>query len=251
MAILYGLGAPTLTTVIDGQQRLLAFEPVDFELASNVETVKSKKFAYDGTVVNAGSAKRSVEWTLKMGVEAINWHTIQIAMGELSQTATDVTIGQLRYATLPLTGAQTITDADIPADATKVTAAVYGNEEARSLARVSGTPGTGQFSVAAGTITVGPGHEGKTIGYRLLLTEPTVDSIGVISNPTLINQFSFEGILKTDSRTTATRIYVPQLSSESSPVINVQGVTKFDLTYTLVVPAGKTLPFEMYEIPLS
>jgi hypothetical protein len=253
VAILYGIGRPIITVetgLAAARQRvLLPIEPMSFSLQASVDLVKSTKYNTEGVVVTAGSAKRKIDYELTLGIEAITWATMQMALGELDQATTNAQIGSLRFATLPTTGVQEISDSSIPAVPAKVSAAVYGDDKPMLLRGVTGTPAAGQFSVAAGKITVGPGAEGKPIGYRLLLTEPTCRSIGVEdANLALLNNLSFEGVLQTDSPNTTTKIYIPNMQSDSEASISVDGVTKFELKYSLVTPAGRRRPYDLYNI---
>lgn len=251
MAILFGVGRATMVSIIAGQERLLTFEPMSFQLATDTNTVKSTKYNTDGQIVIAGSAKQSVTSTLTMGIEAITWMTMQLAHGELDSTSTDIEIPDLLFGNLPLTGAQTISNSIIPANALKVTAAVYTDSKAKSLLRVTGTPAAGQFSVAAGAITVGPGLAGATIGYRVLRTVPTCQSLGVEADAAKFTKFRFDGILATDDRTSVMRLEVPELSAEKEPSISIDSPTKFELAYTLIVQPGKPRPYYLYNVPAA
>lgn len=253
MAILYGVGRVNITVETglgaSRQRVLLPIEPMSFSLQSSVDLVKSTKYNTEGVVVTAGSAKRKIDYELTLGIEAITWATMEMALGELSQTSTNAKIGSLKFASLPLTGLQEISDTEIPATLANVSCAVYGDDKPQLLRGVTGVPAAGQFSVAAGKITVGPGAEGKAIGYRLFLTVPTCRSIGVEdANLQLLNNFAFEGVLQTDSPNTTTKIYIPQLQSDTEPSISVDGVTKFELKYTMVTPPGRRRPFDLYNI---
>lgn len=251
MAILYGVGRPLITTKVDQQEVLMPVEPMAFQLQPAVDVVKSTKFAPDGTVVFAGSAKRSKNWSLTLGVQAITWAVVQFALGELATLeAANVDIGELRFGYTPATGTMEVADAAITAGM-EVLAAIYGDDKPRFLKRVtSATPSFGEFTVAAGKITLGgtAAQVGKqTIGYRMVLGKPNVESLGVANNPTLLNGFAFEGYLATDGPPMLIRI--PQLRSTTEPTVNVQGVTQFDLGYDLINPSGKIKPFELYRIP--
>lgn len=228
----------------------MVLEPMSFSLQTSTEVVKSTKYNTEGQIVNAGSAKRKIDSTLVLGVEAINWFTLQLAFGELASASTNLEIPELRFAALPATGLQEINDTDIPATATKVTCAVYTDNKQKSLLRVSGTPAAGEFAVAAGKITVGPGNAGSIIGYRILKVVPTCESLGVNANAARFATFSLSGILKTDSPFTVTKIDIPILSQEEDPSIDIQSPTKFDLKYTLITEPGKPRPFYLYDVPV-
>ena len=249
--ILYGLARPQLTTVIGNQTRLITFEPMSFKLETSTDVVKSTKYNTEGQIVSAGSAARSVESVLTMGVEAINWMTMQLAHGELASTTADLSIPDLKFANLPLTGPQTISDTNIPSNAALVSAAIYSGDKAVSLQRVSGTPAGGQFSVTTGSITVGPGYAGATVGYRILKTVPNVQSLGVDSAATVFSKLRFDGILTTDDKTHVYRIEIPELSRETEPSISIEAPTRFELQYTLVTQPGKKRPYYLYKIPVA
>ena len=251
LSILYGMGRPSMTAVIAGQERLMVLEPMSFSLQTNTEVVKSTKFNTVGQIVNAGVAKRKIESVLTMGVEAINWFAFQLAFGELAAVSANIEVPDLKFGTLPLTGAQEISDAAIPATASKVTAAVYTDNKQKSLIRVTGVPVAGEFAVAAGKITVGPGYAGGIIGYRIMLTIVTCETIGVDSNSAKFATFSFSGVLATDNPFTVTKINIPILSQESDPSVDIQSPTKFELKYTLITEAGKPRPFTLIDIPVA
>jgi hypothetical protein len=240
-----------MTTVINGQEQLMVLEPMSFSLQTATEVVKSTKFNTEGQIVNAGVAKRKIESVLTLGIEAINWFTMQLAFGEKASTSTGLEIPELRFAGLPATGTQEINDTDIPATGSKVTAAVYTDNKQKMLRRVTGTPVAGEFSVAAGAITVGPGSEGQIIGYRILKTVPTCETIGLDDAAVRFATFSLSGVLKTDSPYTVTKIDIPVLSQEEDPSLDIQSPTKFDLKYTLITEPGKPRPFVLYDIPVA
>lgn len=253
MAILFGMGRPSLVTTIEGKQRLLTFEPMSFQLATNTDVVKSTKYNTLGQIVTAGSAQRAVNSVLTMDIEAITWMSMQIAHGEIASTSTNLEVPELRFYTLPATGLQEISDADITT-IDKVSAAVYNDSFAESLVPMStGTPGAGQFTVAAGKITVGPGPAGvaRTIGYRVLKVVPTCQSLGVEDGAAKIGKLRFDGILTTDDERFVTKIIIPELSREQEPSLDIQSPTKLSLVYTLIVQAGKPRPYQLLNIPIA
>jgi hypothetical protein len=235
--------------MVAGKERLLTLEPMSFQLSTNTDVVRSTKFNTEGQVVIAGTAKRAITSTLTLGVEAVTWMTMQIAHGELSSTSTNLEIPDLKFATLPATGPQTISDAAVVSLA-KTTVAVYTDDKAISLSPVTATPSAGQYSVAAGVITIGPGYAGAVIGYRVLAVVPTCESLGVEDGATLLTGFRLDGILKTDSKTSVTRIMIPSLSQENEPSLDIAAPTKMDLTFTLITVAGRPRPYELYNIAI-
>lgn len=258
MAILYGIGRPIVTVNIGTganiQKVLLPIEPMSFKLTPAVNVVKSKKFNVDGQLVIAGAAKQSIEWSVSLGIEAITWAVLQMALSEVDQTSTNLGIGALRFANMPTTGTTfVINDTDVTSTPGTLQVAVYGDIRPRFLTAVAvGPPGPGQFTAATGVITLGDTNlNGRTIGYRVLLTVPTCQSIGVETAALqLLDNLSFEGILKTDSPRSVTKIYIPNLKSAGEPTVDVQSVTRFELVYDLPTIAGKSRPFELYDIPV-
>lgn len=249
MAILYGIGRPSMVTQVDNKSRLITFEPVSFQLATNTDVVKSSKFNTEGQVVTAGTAQKAVNSTLTMSVEAITWMSMQLAHGEFASVTTNYETSDLKFVTLLPTGPQTIADSAVTTLG-KTTVAVYNDSYAESLVPVSGVPGAGQYSVAAGVITVGPGPAGvsRIIGYRVLSTVPTCESIGVEATAKTMSKFRFDAVLKNDDIGFVTKLVIPELSLEQQPSISIESPTKFDLVYTLVTQTGKKRPYELIRI---
>jgi hypothetical protein len=251
MAILYGMGRPTVTTVLaSGETVLLPIEPMEFTLSPSVNTVRSTKFLPDGTVGFAGTAKQRKTWTLRLGIEAITWATMQFALGEIATIeAAPLILPELRFATLPLTGALEIVDSTILATSV-IQAAVYGDNKPTFLTNSGVTaPAFGQFQIQAGKLVIGgtlAQLKGEAVGYRVLVSQPTVESIGLNNAAQVLSKFAFEGVLATDGPKVI--ISIPTLAAVSEPTIPTQGVAKFELEYDLINPSGYNKPFRLFNV---
>jgi hypothetical protein len=96
MALLYGLGSPDFLTAGLNPERLLPVEPMEFSIEGASEKKESKKFK-DGKIVTAGSASSSETYTTKIGIQAVNWLSLQFAFGELAGTTASIALPDVRY----------------------------------------------------------------------------------------------------------------------------------------------------------
>lgn len=252
MAILYGMGRPTVTTTLaSGETVLLPIEPMEFTLTPNVNTVRSTKFLPDGSTGYAGTAKASKLWTMRLGIEAITWATMQFALGEVATVAPGpLVLPELRFGILPLTGPTLeIIDSTILITSV-VQAAIYGDNQPKYLTNSGATaPVDGEFQVVVGKIIIGgtpADYYGESVGYRVLVSQPTVASLGLNNTAAVLDKFAFEGVLAMDGP--EVRIQVPQIRPVSEPTIPTQGVAKFELEFDLINPSGSNKPFRLYRI---
>lgn len=249
MAILYGAGRLTFTESNSGDGLLLPIEPMSFNLSNDSETVKSTKFV-DGMVQTAGSAIRSSEWTLTLGIEAINWAAIQFALGELAGTTASIEMPELRYGQVPATGTFEWDDADI--DTNLVRVALLSDDDTTSLTTVATAPSDAtevQVDDASNKLVFHADHAGRSFSYRVFTTLSDVSSIGAEQAYQAISKFAFEGILTTDGP--PVKIVIPQLVRSSFPNIDVQGVSRFDIEFDLLSVGNARLPFQLYKLPVA
>jgi hypothetical protein len=87
----------------------------------------------------------------------------------------------------------------------------------------------------------------RQVGYRVLKSNPLVSTLGLSANPQLLDGFTLEGNLATDSPDPI-RIVIPKLQAASVPSISVTGVSKFDLSFDLITPAGALRPYSLYQV---
>ncbi|MEO1208296.1 MAG: hypothetical protein AAFX78_02020 [Cyanobacteria bacterium J06638_20] len=242
-------GMGNFSLVVAGTpKRLLNVEPMEFELAGDAESVSSTKWV-DGVLQNAGTGRSSETWSLTLGVEAINWTVWQLTLGEFAETTANYLFPKMKYDTIP-EAPHEITDADIGANADVLAVFVEDGRTLTKVAAVGDVDATGEFAVTTGAgskLTFDASDEGKLVGYRVLKTLPTIETIGVEENFTSIGNLEFNGVGYGDTENV--HVKIPQMAAAGLPSVSFSEVTKFDLEYTISVAAGQRRPFTLGKIP--
>ncbi|NCJ06683.1 hypothetical protein GS597_09220 [Synechococcales cyanobacterium C] len=250
MAILYGFGDLELTTTDLTTNVLLPIPGIEFEINADSDK-KVARFYNKGEIQVAGSKVVERTYSIKLGIEAINWLQMQLAFGELAQTVASVALPELRYATVPSASPYEIEDADISTTdvlCTITTRGAWG--EAGPLARVTEAPATRQFQVntADDKLIFNAAQAGAIFAYRLFKTHSNLQAIGAGQVADVLDNFSFSGIGYGDEFQAGAKIVVPKLARASEPTLNIQDVTKLEIEFDLLTPPGKRKPYEIYAI---
>lgn len=251
MAIMTGLGRPEFLTAGLTQEKLLPMEPMEFEITGESTQLESTKYV-DGTKVTAGVANDSTTYTMKIGIEAIDWLAIQFAFGELAGVTPSAALPELRYGTIPASVAYEFEDLEIDDEVIQVTLNAKGAwGEPRPLTRITGmgAPTTGQFKVDVPNtkLLFNAAQAGAPFAYRIYKTYTDIDSIGVEAVFQALSAFSFSGIAHTD--TGRVKIVVPKIVRFGLPSLKLSEVGKFELEFRLIQITGKRVYWETYKLP--
>lgn len=245
--ILYGAGAPVIETTQLQTNELLPIEPMSIEISGESDSLTSQKFA-EGLLVTAGSVQSSQSFTMTIGIQAIDWVTMQFAYGLKSAVTATVDLPVMRYATIPSTSPYEIVDTDITTDQVRV--AFVGGA---ALTATESTPATGEFEVdtASTKLVFATADAGKAIAYRVLKTYTNIRSIGAESAVTPLRAFEFYGTVF-NGNGDRYGLKIPNMSRLGIPTLSLTGdAAQFDLEFELIVGAGKLLPFELYDLPTT
>lgn len=250
MAILYGIGSPDFTTLSLNPARLLPVEPMEFSLEGASEKKESTKFK-DGKIVKAGSVVSKETYTMKVGIEAVNWMALQFAYGELAGVTASASLPILKYATVPSTSPYEIVDTDITTTTVQVSVTQSGAGtwgRARPLTRNTTTPTSGEFQVTTGSnkLTFNAAQAGAPIAYRTFKTYTNIESIGAESVYTAFSTFTFSGILYMDEE--LVKVVVPTISRSNIPTLSVVDTTKFELEFDITISGSFRTAFQMYNL---
>lgn len=251
MALLYGLGAPDFTTIGLNPERLLPVEPMEFSIEGESEKKESKKFR-DGKIVTAGSALASETYTMKIGIEAVNWLAMQFAFGELAGLTASVALPELKYASF--NSSAEIVDSDLNSEtlvwATVMTAGSWGKQGPLTRVAASATPTARQFKA---DITSNPkklvGHSGLAnapVAYRIFKTHTNIESIGAEAVYTALSAFSFSGTGYLDEE--LVKIIIPRITRSNIPTLAISDVTKFELDFDMIVQGSFRTAFQVYNL---
>lgn len=241
--IIYGLGSPIFETKT-ATPFMLFVEPMEFSIEGEPEEKESTKYK-DGKIVTAGSFVSKETYTLTIGIEAITWQVIQFAYGLLAGVTASAPLPQLRFGTVDPT-TYTIDDADITTE--DVLATVVDGSPLIKTAAV-GSPAAGQYKVDTtnNELLFNSALAGATVAYRVFETLTNVETIGVEAAYTAFNTFKFSG-LGYHGDGFKVQIVVPSLSKVGIPTFNIADVTKFELSYKMIVSGSDYLPFKMYKV---
>ena len=237
--ILYGIGAPVIETTDQTDNELIPVEPMEITVAGESESIRSQKFA-DGLLVTAGSVQISQQFTVNLGIQALDWNVLQFMYGRKAGVTTSFEIPRIRFQQVPLTAPFVIEDDDIISD-TLIRATVKGGSP---LALVSTAPNTGEFQpdAANNQFTVNADLAGKVVAYRVFETGANLPSIG-IEDTAALNTFSLFAEMYNGNRDRY-GLNVPTISRLGIPQIQINGsATQVNLEYEMIVPAGRVLPF--------
>ncbi|MBW4652619.1 MAG: hypothetical protein KME20_06210 [Kaiparowitsia implicata GSE-PSE-MK54-09C] len=246
MAIITGMGNFGFLTNGLTIERFLPLEPMEFEMAGEAESQTSQKWVA-GRRVTAGTGISSETYNLTIGIEAANWLSMQMAVGEFAGTTASVNLPNTKFATIPAESPYEITDPDI------ANATIYVSDlQGRQFTQESGAPDAAyEFQYVPGPpkkLLFNSTEAGKDIAYRYLKAETNLPSIGKETVATTIRNLSFHGVAYGDEE--LIEIVIPNMGLSGIPSISFNDVTKFDLEFELVVQAGARRQFEMYRLPL-
>lgn len=248
MALFYGLGYPDFLTAGLNPERLLPVEPMEFSIEGASEKKESKKFK-EGKIVTAGSAVSSETYTMKLGIEAVNWLSLQFAFGELAGLTASVALPEIKYGTVPTASPYEITDAEISDTNVWVTTTAAGAwGRARPLGRAASAPQAGEFQVNTTTkkLIFNVAQAGAPFAYRLFKTRTNIESIGAEAVFTALSSFAFSAVGYLDEE--MVKIVVPRITRSNIPTLNVADVTKFDLEFDMVVSGSFRSAFQIYNL---
>jgi hypothetical protein len=250
--LISGFGRFDLTNTNSSLPEFWFVEPVGFKINGDSKKVESRKYV-DGKNVRAGSKILQVDYTMVVTIEAGSLSALQVALG-FKSAKVDADLPELRFGTVPATGAAEIVDADLGA-ALEVQAFVteegaWGAEGPLALSVAVGAPATGQFKVDGtnNKLVFATAQAGAPIAYRLVKSYTQIDSIGADATAKALTRFSFSGLGYTDSGEYY-KVVAPKLNLAKVPSLAFDEVTKLELEYDLAVASGYSTAFQLYKMP--
>jgi hypothetical protein len=254
--ILSGFGRPDFTALFPGATlpKFLHVEPLEFSIEATSSKLQAKKYV-EGVKTIAAAKIGEFLYTLKLGIEAASWTSIQFALGELAGTTASIGLPEIRYATVPLVTPFEIVDADLAtatgAQVFVTDSGTWGEERSLTLLVGAGAAATGEFKVdtALTKFTFNSAQAGAPIAYRIIKTYTNLASIGQEQVATLLNSMSFSGIAYSDKE--YYKIVIPRMDRVSVPSLTLSDVTKLEVEFDLQTPQGYRKPFQMFKMPAS
>lgn len=249
--LISGFGRFDLTNTNSSLPEFWFVEPVGFQINGNSNKVESRKYV-DGKNVRAASKILQIDYTMGVTIEASSYSSLQVSLG-IKSAKVDADLPELRFGSIPATGAAEITDADLgaalQAQAFITESGPWGEEGPLTLL-ATGTPVAGQFKIDAtnNKLVFAAAAAGAPIAYRLVKSYTQIDSIGALATAKALTRFSFSGLGYTDSGEYY-KVVAPQLNLAKVPSLAFDEVTKLELEYDLAVATGYSTAFQLYKMP--
>jgi hypothetical protein len=224
---------------------------LDFTLEENLGTPrKAKKMTCTGLKVVATSPGQE-EVTLKISSEVPDRAFLELAEGELIENVA-LTLPVYKQATVPLTTAFEINDADVVSgNSNQIMAynASYSSAIAPGpLIRVSAAPASAkEFQAAAGKLTLHSSMAGAAIVYAVPKAYTSMPSLGKAANPTYIGELQFIGHACGTGFEDGVIIHIKRISRTSKPTWNPgTDVPTFEITYEALLAPGERAIVQKY-----
>jgi len=259
MALLTGIGLPSFETYKPNTDLLIPINPITFEINGESESIQSRRYNDDGFIVIAGSRTTSKEYTLTLGIEAVDWASLEFSLGKRSTTVVNRVLARLRRGVVPATAPYEISDPTITAAnvangkiLASISARYVGGPMAYLAESSSSTPGPGEYYVdtANNKLIFNAAQARAPIAYRVKQTYATMQNIGYDPNAIALDDVAFSGIAFGDEFVSkGVLISIPRMTRSSIPSLSLSEVTTLTVDFKLVEQPGEGAPFYIDEIP--
>ncbi|HEY9639055.1 MAG TPA: hypothetical protein V6C57_01150 [Coleofasciculaceae cyanobacterium] len=253
--MLSGFGFPAIITrdldaTTIAQNLMFNIPLVTFNYEQNTDVKEALKWQAGQQVV-ADSARGRQTNTLTLGYESIDWFGLQFAFDQLAVDTT-ATLPLVKQGTVPTSGPYTFSDTTL-VSGNIASVKVYIDERGDwgpPGFRKAGTttPAVGEFVAATGTLTFNAADAGAPFTYVVDTTYTDISSIGAAASPIKVGTLSFVGQLYGPRFPENVMIYFRSITRKSDPSINTDDVPRIEIQYSANLVAGRSLPFELYEL---
>lgn len=225
--------------VFTGGNIMLPGRFVDFTYTGE-STQKQARAWTDGKLKVVSSAVGDESYSLTLAFEYLDWSHLGFAMDELPQVSSGVKVPIMKSGIANASGV--ITDAEIVNDEVRAYVSARGSwGEARYLK-------TTEFSVGTGTLTTSATFAGAPIEYVFNKTYANIESIGHEAVSTGYGKLAFVGMGYGPEFPKGVQIYLPSITRSSIPSIQTQDVPRFEINFSVNVPAGARVPHKFYNV---
>lgn len=241
--MLTGFGSLALRTKNQTNNFIYPGKFVSFELSGDSSSNSSQGYV-NGVIQTLSSAVSSETFTLTLTTQDVDFFALAWGFDALPATTASAVFPVTRTATTD--GSGVINDADV-SGATEVFCYLDSTTNSNTAAPVPDD----SVTVGAGTITISS-LPNQPIVYQFDKTYTNIQTIGYEAEVTKFGSLSFSGIAYgTKFKGGRTGVYIPDITRQSSPSLSTADVPELSVTYGVNVPAGKSLPVQIYEIPVA
>ena len=256
--MLFGAGSLfTTTTELEnngstrGEELLFPNCLSSFELNADTSFLEAKCMD-GGKIVTVASAISEETYTLNTVSQFIDFNTLSYGYDEQTQTKQNITLPQLKSATVDASGI--INDADITvANAESVlvyrnSRGSWGDRKFLTVAATPGSPTADEFEVDAANnqIITDVANAGAVFTYQLNKTYASIETIG-LGDSEQYGRLEFWGVCYTTEG--LMKLHVPKMGRISTPSLTVNGsVTELAIEFRPEILPGRNRPFELYNL---
>lgn len=252
-SIFYGVGDLWVKTLVapslPAQNIIIPLDLFEFELTADSSSIEGKA-QKKGVKKIIGSAIGEVDYNLKLSGQLARWDQIGFFLGQLSKTASSISLPVLKSATVPSSSPYEITDAAIT---TGTAAGVYVyllDGEASTYIKTGGSAASGvaQVDGSGGKLVFHSSAAGKSVVYTVPVAETNQAYYGGDNDNTLGN-FELWGTVYGPEH----KIWVKNLTIKTKPSLSFTGsdVATLEIEATANVTGSDIEPYVLFKAPGS
>ena len=243
----YGFISPDTNTP---QGQLAGLFPLLSSFAINTAGTETVAQGYvDGVLANVDTYISATETTVDMGVQSIDWITLQWLIGEFAQTTASLILPIVKTGTVPTTPF-TITDSDLTgATVANVQVTFVDDNQSNIVPLEVKTTAPSLFDdvqLTAGTLVFTSAAVGRAVKYMVRKTYTGVPTVGYGASAQVIDNLQFNGII-VGTRVKGIAVNIPKMTrngtfsiSPSTPDqtitfrANVSGTDRASVRYAVI-----------------
>ncbi len=235
-------------------QRMTEHFPFTWALNETAEQLKAQGYS-KGKRVTKSADEGTVETTLQMSMQYVNWEGLGFALGQYSRILTNEKIPLLRTQTVPLSGPFEIVDPDLSAtdDAeifvTMPDAGTWG--QPGPMLRTATPTTSRQVSInrTAGKLTFAAAAAGAPISYIVTKAYSAIEAYGGAGIIDKRGAMEMWGLWESPEVTAGIPIWIPKLKKVGRPSFSFSGgIPELSMEFEVLTPAGWENAYKMYNL---
>lgn len=230
----------------DTKRRLFAGPYAEFSIEGENEEAEARGWI-EGKNQQTSSAITSETYTMTLAFQETDWQMMQLAFGEEAENTASINVPAFFTGEVPSVAPYTVDVAGVTSTS-EMYAAIQG-VNAQHLSVVEAAPGVGEVQRGSGNLTFNAGQAGQPFSVSYFKTFSSIPTIGYASEITEYSDFEFMGQGYSPNFGGGILIYCPSVSRTSLPGLSAEDVSNFELTFSLSVPSGRRVPYQIVKLP--
>jgi len=237
----YGFISPDTSTP---QGQLAGLFPLLSSFAVNVAGTEVTAQGYvDGVLTNVDTYISTSTTTVDMGVQSIDWITLQWLIGEFAQTAASLILPIVKTVTVPATPF-TITDSDLTGAAVADVQVTFIDDDVSNVVflevKTGSTTTFDEVQLTSGTLVFNSAAVGRDAKYLVRKTYSGIPTLGYGASAQVVDNLEFNGII-VGTRAKSVAVSIPKLSRNGTFAVN-PGQADQTITFTANVKGSDRSP---------